>query len=339
MDTGLEQAMRWIESVALAAMQNLSALFAPGSRFFAPYIIAALVIAVIARRMHGAGPQTRNVFAAMFGRNIIFHPSSIVDVKLVLANRVFAPTLALISHASLVASAQFVAVTLSGDADTSEATLHGAELLALTICIVVVNDFTTYWVHRLHHESPIFWPFHKVHHSAEVMTPLTFARKHPIYDLIRGLGNFAVVGPAQGLVLAIFGVTDIVTILGVNAVYAVFHWTGSNLRHSHIWLSYGPFWSRVFISPAQHQIHHSCAVRHHDKNYGEVFAIWDWMFGTLYVPAHVEQLEYGVADAQGEKISQPHPTLAAAWIGPLRESASVLVAQPTKKTGGVSAAH
>jgi sterol desaturase/sphingolipid hydroxylase (fatty acid hydroxylase superfamily) len=317
-----EQLSELAMSAAIAAADNLTGMFGPGSRFFLPYIATAVVIAILANRLN-RNPESKNqnVLAALFGRNVIFHPSSAVDFKLVIANRLFTPILSLAGRASIVVSAHFVAVTLTGGADTTSASLRGPALLALTLCVVVANDFTTYWVHRLHHESAVLWPFHKVHHSAEVMTPLTFARKHPIYDLVRGLSNFAILGPVQGVVLALFGVTDVVTILGVNAVYALFHWTGSNLRHSHVWLSYGPVLNRIFISPAQHQIHHSCAVRHHDKNYGEVFALWDWMFGTLYAPETYEAIEFGVADRAGVKIPQPHRNLKEAWIGPLRESA------------------
>ncbi|MEM9145890.1 MAG: sterol desaturase family protein, partial [Pseudomonadota bacterium] len=89
---------------------------------------------------------------------------------------------------------------------------------------------------------------------------------------------------------------------------------------SHVWLSYGPVLEHVFISPAQHQIHHSRAVRHHNKNYGEIFAFWDWMFGTLYVPKRHEVLEFGLADAAGRAIEQPHPTLARALFVPFVES-------------------
>ncbi len=321
----LDRMLEWLSSAvasgAAAAAENLIAMFAPHSRFFLPYFLIAVLIAGAARWMRQRSlPQDHKkpVFSDLFSRQILFHPSSLVDLKIVFANRLFTPFLDLAGRAAVVLTAHLVAVSLTGGADTASAAPGCGALIAISISVLVANDFTTYWVHRLHHEHPMLWPFHKVHHSAEVMTPLTFARKHPVYDLVRGLSNAAVVGPVQGVVFALFGVSDVVTILGVNAFYAVFHWTGSNLRHSHAWISYGPFWNRIFISPAQHQIHHSCAVRHHDRNYGEVFAVWDWMFGTLYVPQGVEDLEFGVADANGVRIANPHPTLKEAWLEPFR---------------------
>jgi sterol desaturase/sphingolipid hydroxylase (fatty acid hydroxylase superfamily) len=128
----------------------------------------------------------------------------------------------------------------------------------------------------------------------------------------------------QGLIFALFGVSSVATILGVNIVTAVFYWSGANLRHSHVWLSYGPLLNRVLVSPAQHQIHHSCAPRHHDKNYGEIFALWDWMFGTLYNPKGYEALEFGVADSNGQRIEQLHPTLRAAYLEPFAASFAAL---------------
>ena len=314
-------------NAATAIMANLTGLFGPHSRFFLPYLGVAVLIAAaahMAQQRNLPHSERQPLFADLFSRKILFHPSSLVDLKVVFANRLFLPVQLIAGRAAVVVSAYLVAVMLTGGGATEARPLDGAMLFALALCVLLTNDFTTYWVHRLHHEQPVLWPFHKLHHSAEVMTPLTFARKHPVYDILRMLSNAAIVGPAQGIVIAAFGVSDMLTILGVNVFYAVFHWTGSNLRHSHVWLSYGPFWSKIFISPAQHQIHHSCAVRHHDKNYGEVFALWDWMFGTLYVPKARETLEYGVADSAGNRIEQPHPNLKEAWLQPLRESAEAL---------------
>jgi sterol desaturase/sphingolipid hydroxylase (fatty acid hydroxylase superfamily) len=99
---------------------------------------------------------------------------------------------------------------------------------------------------------------------------------------------------------------------------------GSNLRHSHIWMGFGPVLSYVFISPAQHQVHHSRAAEHHNKNYGEIFAFWDFMFGTLYVPQGEEKLEFGLADKQGRLLPQPHNTLREAVFQPFQASAKAI---------------
>ena len=127
------------------------------------------------------------------------------------------------------------------------------------------------------------------------------------------------------------GRIDLVTIGGANAMYVLFNALGANLRHSHIWLSYGRVMEHIFISPAQHQIHHSVAIKHHDKNYGSMFAIWDWMFGTLYIPDEMEEIVYGVSDGTGKPIPQPYNTLTESVFKPFRESADAIKKQRASK--------
>ena len=69
---------------------------------------------------------------------------------------------------------------------------------------------------------------------------------------------------------------------------------GFHLRHSHVWLPYKGIWGKLFVSPAHHQLHHSVAVRHWDKNLGFVFAFWDWIFGTLYAVDKREKITFGM---------------------------------------------
>lgn len=331
MENAADSAFLGLSKAASALGDSMGGLFAPDSRFFPPYLLIAFFLAALlfyANHRKTPAGERRSLFAYLFDRNSYLHPSSLVDIKVTLANRLFTPLLSLTGRAAIIFSAQATAAALLGS-DTN-ATARPLEdigimtLIGVTLTVTLASDFTTYWVHRVHHENPVLWPFHKLHHSAERMTPITFSRKHPVYDLIRALSNVAVLGPVQGVIFALFGIVDVALILGVNAAYAVFHWTGSNLRHSHLWISYGPVLSRVLISPAQHQIHHSCAPEHHDKNYGEVFAFWDWMFGTLYVPEGYEKLEFGVAATNGQRLPQPHPTLREAWMIPFSECAETI---------------
>jgi sterol desaturase/sphingolipid hydroxylase (fatty acid hydroxylase superfamily) len=67
-------------------------------------------------------------------------------------------------------------------------------------------------------------------------------------------------------------------------------------------------------------VHHSIERRHYNKNYGEIFAFWDWAFGTLYIPEKDEVIRFGLGDANGEPIPQPYPTLRAALVMPFIES-------------------
>ena len=290
------------------------------SRLAVAAIGATLIMAVVIWRMRG---RPGDFVAWMFPKAIYRNPSVFVDLKIFVGLRilgVFGFFSMLLFTPAVTYLILFTLTDLFGRANDVPAPTFWRILIA-SILMVLAADFVKYWYHRLHHENTVLWPFHSVHHSAEVLTPLTVARIHPIFLFARGPLTSLVVGALQALLLFVFiGKISILTIGGVNFIYVAFNLLGANFRHSHIWISYGPVWERILISPAQHQIHHSLAPEHHNKNYGEVFAIWDWMFGTLYVPQKVETLEFGLADEQGHRLEQPHPTFRAAMLGPFRDS-------------------
>ena len=74
----------------------------------------------------------------------------------------------------------------------------------------------------------------------------------------------------------------------------MFNTAGSNLRHSHIGIRYWPWLEYILISPAQHQLHHSIDISHHDKNFGAALAIWDYIFGSLHHSEEIEDLTLGI---------------------------------------------
>jgi sterol desaturase/sphingolipid hydroxylase (fatty acid hydroxylase superfamily) len=305
-----------------------------GNRFFWVYVLSFVAIgAWLWRGLHHGGADgrgLRGLFGFLFPKAMYTHPSAIVDYKLVVTNRVLQPSgflaRTLLGSASVAAVALVVQqglVSLFGTGARVEWTMP--MLVGYTIAIALVADFSTFLVHALHHRYPLLWEFHKVHHSAEVLTPFTVFRKHPVYNLVSRVLDLAIVGPFMGVVTYLFADTPAsLTLFGANFVFSIFHVLGANLRHSHIWWSFGPVLSRVFISPAQHQIHHSRDPRHYDRNYGELFALWDWLFGTLYVPGREpEQLQFGLT---GED-ANIHPTLRAAYLVPFVNCGKILRAR------------
>ncbi len=149
-----------------------------------------------------------------------------------------------------------------------------------TLALFIANDFTRYVLHRLMHIVPILWRFHRVHHSAEVLNPLTFYRVHPLENLLFGLRYAFTTGLITAVFIYFFGAgMSLMEVLGVNILVFIFSMLGSNLRHSHIPLSYGKKLEKWFISPFQHQLHHSKIYTH--RNFGSTLAIWDRWFGTL----------------------------------------------------------
>jgi sterol desaturase/sphingolipid hydroxylase (fatty acid hydroxylase superfamily) len=81
-----------------------------------------------------------------------------------------------------------------------------------------------------------------------------------------------------------------------NIILVFFIHVYVHLQHSHVWISFTDVLGRIFVSPAHHQVHHSADPKHFNRNFGSCPALWDWMFGTLYVPGKErEKLIFGVA--------------------------------------------
>jgi len=295
----------------------LGAFSGPDGAFYPPYLLAALAIAWIAG---GGRIDWRAARAAAL------HPSQRTDLKLFVLGRITALVEApLLVLAATIAGA-LVAGTLRAATGIDNAGMAWTfgRAATLTLAFILVADFCTYWVHRWHHKNPVLWPFHAVHHSAETLSPLTLERKHPLYDLFSAIVKGTAGGALQGaLFFAFVGDNAALTIGGANAIYVLFALAGAHLRHTHVWVSFGPILGRVFVSPAMHQIHHSAAPQHHDRNYGEIFALWDWGFATLYLPRARETLRFGLSDGAGGVV-QPHPSLRAALVTPFVESAKAL---------------
>lgn len=296
----------------------ISAVVGPSSRLYPLYLLVAFGICFFLYRWRRISTP---FFAWLLPKSIYLHPSHLIDLKII----VFTRFVAVIGLFNIVITSSSIASAVA-DSVSLDLGVSAFHPVVISISLLVVSDFSTYWVHRLHHQNRIIWPYHSLHHSAEVMTPLTVYRKHPVYDLISGFTRSGLIGVLQGVFLILFEQNPgFAAIAGVNLLYVVFNIAGSNLRHSHVWLSFGRVLEHVLISPAQHQIHHSLSPQHHNKNYGEVLAIWDWMFRTLYIPREMEVLEYGLADAEGNRLRQRHNSLRAALVVPIRDSYHQLI--------------
>ncbi len=166
-----------------------------------------------------------------------------------------------------------------------------------TITLFLISDFTRYWLHRFLHTIPFLWEFHKVHHSAKVLTPITFYRVHPIENFLFGLRYSLSAGFVTGVFIYFFGaMIDIYMVFGVNVFLFLFSTLGANLRHSHVPFFYFSFIEKWFMSPKQHQIHHS--TKHFNKNYGGFISIWDRFFGSLQLSNEVKVMKFGLRKNQ-----------------------------------------
>ncbi|MGR9086433.1 MAG: creatininase family protein [Gammaproteobacteria bacterium] len=273
------------------------------------YLLSAFAIAyfLFLRRKQEHAETGKNALAVIFPKAILWHRSSRNDYLYFYADMLLQGSffVALFSSLSFVVS--FYAETnLYELAPAFKGKLRdiGGMTLLTTVFFAAAADFALYLSHWLQHKIPWLWEFHKVHHSAEVMTPLTVFRVHPVDNLLA----FSLGGLFSGMAfgLASFFIDHdfkYYNFAGVNVILIVFYLCGYNLRHSHIWWSFGPILDRILISPAQHQIHHSSAPEHFDKNIGFTFACWDAMFGTLYVPKAKETLSFGLGTGENETFS------------------------------------
>lgn len=167
-------------------------------------------------------------------------------------------------------------------------------VILYTISLFVIGDLSRYWLHRWLHTVPLLWRFHRVHHSAEVLNPLTFYRVHPIENFLFGIRYALSAGIVTGVFIYLFGAkVTTIEFLGSNIFVYVFGILGANLRHSHIPLRYGML-EYFFISPYMHQLHHT--KEYSDKNFGGVLALWDSLFKSRHVEKTAEHLAFGLTE-------------------------------------------
>ena len=278
------------------AFEPLFYLFNPTKRIFFLYSLSSLILAIILLIPNSSLKQS---LQKIFNKKIWFHRSSKIDVQFLFTNSFIRALMFIFFSFTSIAVAKWTLRTLNRSFPDNQlwSFSYSDVILLYALSSFVILDFTRFLQHYLFHKIPILWRFHKIHHSAEVLTPLTLYRTHPIESLVSNLRRTFVIGVLSGLFL--FKTRSMISgyeILGVNTFDFVFNIFGSNLRHSHIWLSFGPL-NYLFMSPAQHQIHHSRAQKHFDKNFGFALSIWDLAFRSFYQVKEKEFLILGVRGA------------------------------------------
>jgi sterol desaturase/sphingolipid hydroxylase (fatty acid hydroxylase superfamily) len=181
-----------------------------------------------------------------------------------------------------------------------------------------------YWVdHYLSHRIPLLWDFHKVHHTAEVLSPLTNFRVHPVDSVVFAniLGVF--IGVTSG-VSSYVQLGSGFEVGGQNLILVAFFFVTVHLQHSHLWIATTGLLGRVVLSPAHHQIHHSDNPIHFNKNFGSCLSVWDWLFGTLHMPERQrERLTFGV-----ESRTRAHHTAIGGLVIPFVRASRRLYSKP-----------
>lgn len=308
----------YFDQLVVVVGSGFSKLF---SRFHWVPLLSALLLASLywwSQRNSDPAYGRAGLLRFLFPRSLWLHRSALLDYRFVLFDKFMIGILAGCAPLLFMDQAENMA-DAAGVSDDGGATF--AILAAYTMSLLLVEDFCRYWAHRIMHMNKVLWQFHKVHHSPEVLVPFSQMRSHPVNGIVNLIRSGIAFGVVTGLFLLIFpGKLTVLSIFGINAGRFLFDLMGSNLRHSHVWLSFGPRLSRIFISPAQHQLHHSRDPAHFNINYGSQFAIWDWMFGTLYVPARRERLRFGIDRDSTRRMR----TVKALYIEPFKDALAVM---------------
>lgn len=276
-------------------------LINPGQRLFWVYILSSCLIA-IAYTLYQVWRSNESASLAQSWRNLksyLLHPSALLDYRYFFIGTLIKVVLIapLILSAKTVAIAVFKYLAPYTDGPI-EGLSHQSITLLYTLSLFIVSDLSRYALHRLLHTNKYLWQFHKVHHSAEVLNPLSFYRVHPIENLLFGLRYSLSVGLVTGIFLTLFGPRiGLWTVLGANGFLFIFSLLGTHLRHSHLYIQYPRCLEKFFISPAMHQVHHYKG--HMLFNYGGYLAIWDRLFGSWKASSDVQQgLPMGFANNQ-----------------------------------------
>jgi sterol desaturase/sphingolipid hydroxylase (fatty acid hydroxylase superfamily) len=185
---------------------------------------------------------------------------------------------------------------------------------------IVLLDFFTYLAHVAMHRVPIFWRFHRVHHSDPFVDVTTSLRFHPLEGLWRLLctivPTLALGVPWQGFV--VYRLISVITGL---------------LEHSNVSVPTGAdrALSQFWVTPNMHKVHHSSATRHAHANYGNILALYDRLFGTIDTTNRVVEVEYGLETIPAKRVGD----LGKVLLLPLERASRAAAGAPGE--GGTSA--
>jgi sterol desaturase/sphingolipid hydroxylase (fatty acid hydroxylase superfamily) len=154
------------------------------------------------------------------------------------------------------------------------------------LILFVVSDFIQWNVHRWLHKYPWLWRFHRVHHSVKEMGFAAHLRYHWMETIVYKTVLYI------PLAMIGFGISDFIMV-------HIFTIAIGHLNHSNVPFDYGKVLKFVFNNPKMHIWHHAKALpEKHQKgmNFGISLSLWDYLFGTAYVPKSGKDIELGFQD-------------------------------------------
>ena len=271
-------------------------IFEPGGRVYWLFLLSAYGIAFIV--YHDRGISVKNSISDFFSPKIWLHDTAINEAIIVVI--VFFLSFYAFDKIYLLSPEFFNSMFIDAVAYLDIADSSDQPTLTATVIYIFVSflayDFGYWLAHFLMHKYVFLWEFHKVHHSAQVMTPLTSLRQHPVEVLFNRVIRLLFLGIVNGIFFYLYPFYPTLTVIAsTNIALFAFLFFGSALGHSHVWISLGKL-EKFIISPAMHQIHHSTQPKHFNKNFGLALSIWDRMFNTAHLTPAYEEIQFGLGN-------------------------------------------
>jgi sterol desaturase/sphingolipid hydroxylase (fatty acid hydroxylase superfamily) len=170
------------------------------------------------------------------------------------------------------------------------------------LIIAIYDDLTQYWYHRLHHEVPWLWRFHRTHHSANYMGMAMAGRQNIIYTIFFSQTYLTAVLVYVGLGYPALFVKGIKTLITLSAHSAI-PWDKPFYKYKILrpiaWVL-----ERTISTPATHHAHHANTtddgVGYYKGNFGNMFFLWDIIFKTAHISRQYPK-EYGISHYEGDQ--------------------------------------
>jgi sterol desaturase/sphingolipid hydroxylase (fatty acid hydroxylase superfamily) len=148
---------------------------------------------------------------------------------------------------------------------------------------LITHDLWQYWFHRFQHRNRLLWRTHEAAHAPLHVDWLAGSRSHALEILIAQTIEFAPI-------FLLGAAPEIPLLKGmIDAVWGMFN--HSNIRVRMGWLLY------VFNGPELHRWHHDLRAPRGGVNLATKFALWDWLWGTAYLPADIPAGQYGLRNS------------------------------------------
>jgi len=229
------------------------------------YILLAVIIAIFA------------VLEIASGRHTQFHATP-DDTKLELA--MFVALLAITQPLIFAVTGKLCSLVIPGAAGT----WAGLPWWAMAGILLVGDDMTQYWWHRVSH-TPLLWPLHRAHHTAHYMSiRITYRNNFFYYLMMPGIWVSGVlIYLGFGNVYLVYVVIKLLVILGAHSAV---RWDESLYRIKALnplaWVI-----ERTLSTPATHWAHHALTnadgIGHYKGNFGNLLFFWDVLFGTAKI--------------------------------------------------------